>query len=102
MQYHELCLEIGISCIQLEGDAQTIINVVNSTAECEAWYGGIVEDVKFVLKQRVKWSFCFAHRGSNQVAHNLAKLGLSLDEERNLDGGHTPSISNVVNIDKFD
>lgn len=57
---------------------QTIINVVRSDEECQAWYGGIIEDVKATLNCRTGWSRNFVYREGNQVAHSLAKLGLSL------------------------
>lgn len=59
--------ELGLPCIQLEGDAQTIINVVTSTEACKAWYGGIVEDAKAILQHHSHWSISFVHREGNQV-----------------------------------
>lgn len=46
----EFCNEIGLSQVELEGDAQVDIKVVNSEAKSLAWFGGIVKDVKAVLK----------------------------------------------------
>lgn len=61
----EFCEDLGLPSIQLEGDAQTIINAVISEDNCQAWYGGIVEDVKAMLRQRTNWSINFVHHGSN-------------------------------------
>lgn len=45
----EFCDELGLISIQREGDAQTIVDAVISKVDCDAWYGGIVEDVKAIL-----------------------------------------------------
>lgn len=45
----EFCEELGLSKVQLEGDAQIIIDAVKVEKECSTWFGGIIDDVKIVL-----------------------------------------------------
>lgn len=96
----EFSKEMGIPCVQLEGDAQILINAIISTQTCEAWYGGIVEDAKAIMQQHAHWTIGFVHRGGNQASHHLAKLGLSLEEEQIQMQDSPISISNVVFEDK--
>lgn len=54
--------DLGLRCVQFEGDAQTIINAVTTIEDYDAWFGGIVEDVKIVLLQHSCWNISFVHR----------------------------------------
>lgn len=75
------CDEIGLGRVCLERDAKVIIDTVLGTKECSTWYGTRIEDVILFLKQGPSWSLGFIHRERNQVAHLLAKFGLSIKEE---------------------
>lgn len=43
--------ELGLPKVQLEDDAQAIINVVTSKEACDLWYEGILEETKAILHQ---------------------------------------------------
>lgn len=59
----------------------TLIQAINNKEQCGAWYGNLVEDAKQVLQNIAPWIIKFVHREANNVAHVLAKFGLSLYEE---------------------
>lgn len=65
-----------------EGDSQLLINAINREAECEAWYGHLVEEAKQTFKNRPQWSISFVHKQGNCAAHRLAQYGLNLYEEQ--------------------
>lgn len=48
---------------------------------CWSWYGGLIEDVKAILKSRLEWSISINYKESNIMRHTLAKFGLSLEGE---------------------
>lgn len=53
-----------------------VINAVNTPKTCLAWYGELIEDENFLLKQNPLWQVSFFHREGNQAVHVMAKLGL--------------------------
>lgn len=77
----ELCSELSMEQLIFEGDAQSLIQAINTGENCEAWYDNLVEDPKQIIKNRIYWSVNFVHREANNITHVLAKFGLSLLEE---------------------
>lgn len=57
-----------------EGDAQLVVNFVNSVDENRLWYGQFVDDIRLMLKRRTDWKVVFTPTTSNYVAHQLANL----------------------------
>jgi hypothetical protein len=51
--------------------------------EC-SWgcYGTLINDAKLLLQSVSQWSVCHVNHTRNMAAHKLAKLALSLGEER--------------------
>lgn len=43
----EVCNDLDIRNVILEGDALTIVNVVNGDDEDLSWFGHIIKDIKF-------------------------------------------------------
>lgn len=74
-------LSLSVCNVLFEGDAQMLIHAIKDTEECYVRYGNIVEDIKQLLKGSSSWSISFIHREGNQIAHCLAKKGLSLTSE---------------------
>lgn len=65
----EFWVEQSINTIELEGDAQIIIQALKKDNECLTWYGELIEEVKCYLRNQP------SGEGSS-TAHALAKHGL--------------------------
>lgn len=65
------CMVLGFVKVQFKGDSQLFVNAINSDADCEAWYGHMVEEAKGILKMRPLWSISFVHREGNCATHIL-------------------------------
>lgn len=77
----QLCEELGLEKVKLEGDAKVVIYAILKNEECSILYGSIINDVKSYLTSGPPCSLDFVHRERNNVAHLLARFGLSLVEE---------------------
>lgn len=64
-----------------EGDTQVIICTIQKKDSCSTWFEELIEDLKVGLATQPLWNLQFTHRESNQAAHVMAKLGLTLDYE---------------------
>ncbi|XP_041017938.1 uncharacterized protein LOC121260160 [Juglans microcarpa x Juglans regia] len=69
----EICNDLDIRNVILEGDALTIVNVVNRDDEDLSWFGHIIEDIKFYPDRRKDWKVVYTPRESNIAAYMLAK-----------------------------
>jgi ribonuclease HI len=72
----ELCKEIGIQEIFLEGDSKTVVQAIQGMGSNLCLYGQIVGDIQMVLKQCRKWEVGHVGREGNQAAHILAKAAV--------------------------
>ncbi|XP_059446504.1 uncharacterized protein LOC132178058 [Corylus avellana] len=70
----QLCLEMGIRQVQLEGDAKTLVDIINSDEADESGRGQLIADIRLILRAIPCWEMRFTHREGNKVAHLLAKL----------------------------
>lgn len=43
-------MELGFDFAHFEGDSQLLVNAINREAECEAWFGHLVEEAKMIFK----------------------------------------------------
>ncbi|XP_042972682.1 uncharacterized protein LOC122304475 [Carya illinoinensis] len=75
----EVCKDLALSKVILEGDAEAVIKKVNNVVEDLSWMRHIIEDVKIVLKGRKDLKVRFILREGNNVVHLLAKHALTLD-----------------------
>ncbi|KAF5467400.1 hypothetical protein F2P56_017226 [Juglans regia] len=78
-----LCYDLGFSRVVFEGDCQEV-NAINSSHESSAKASSLIHDIKRLLKYRVGWKVSFNYRETNLAAYQLAKLAISLLEERNI------------------
>ncbi|XP_042953522.1 uncharacterized protein LOC122290063 [Carya illinoinensis] len=78
----KLCVELNFKKVQFEGDALSVVKAVNSSEECWERHGQVVEDLKDALRKRIGWAVVHVDRCCNNVAHSLAKIALSIQEER--------------------
>ena len=68
------CQSSGVQKIIVEGDAQTIINAINTDGKHESRYRHIIEDIKILLLSFTEWQAQHVRRSENSIAHRLAKM----------------------------
>lgn len=78
----QLCCEMGIRRVRLEGDAKNIITTVTSGEPDDSSRGQITEDIREMLKGIPWWEMNYVNRDQNKVAHNLAALAVADDLNR--------------------
>ncbi|XP_040994257.1 uncharacterized protein LOC121240790 [Juglans microcarpa x Juglans regia] len=78
----ELCQDLAFTLVEFEGDAKAVVDVVKSNVDENSWLGQVIEDIKQMMNRFSSWKLSFAHRMSNKVAHEVAKLALRFDSER--------------------
>ncbi|XP_059446380.1 uncharacterized protein LOC132177917 [Corylus avellana] len=71
----QLCMEMGIQQVQLEGDAKNVIVAVNSKEPDKSGRGQLTEDIRSTLQVIPVWEMRNAHREENKVAHALSWFG---------------------------
>jgi hypothetical protein len=92
----ELSHSLGISKIILEGDANQIFQALRSSNGGRCSYGLIIEDVQQLFRRFSEHSVHFVRREANTDAHKLAKLALSLGENKVWRDAFPFSVSNDV------
>ena len=70
----QLCIEMGIRQVQLEGDAKNVLVAVNSGEPDESGRGQLTEDIRFSLRSIPVWEMRYTRREGNKVSHALASL----------------------------
>ncbi|XP_042958183.1 uncharacterized protein LOC122293771 [Carya illinoinensis] len=76
-----LCAEMGIMRAEFKGDAKMVVEAIKDPNSNYAWHGQLIEDLKHVLETHPSWKLSYANRVNNKVAHELAKLALSIVNE---------------------
>jgi ribonuclease HI len=77
-----LCRDLGLSKIQLEGDATNVVKVMNSEEADWSKISHIIEDARFLKQQFLFCEIIYVGQEGNNVAHNLAKLTARLGLKR--------------------
>ena len=70
-------LELGLSAVQVEGDAKNVVEAINSAGKNWSKIGHIVEDMQQLLRNFTQWKVDVVSRDANNAAHTLAKLAVS-------------------------
>ena len=70
----ELCMEMGISKVQLEGDAKNVISAIISNDPDDSHRGQVIKDIRQTLCVVPCWEARHVRREENHVAHMLANL----------------------------
>lgn len=70
------CIDLGLSNVILEGDANVVVDVVKSSQENFSKYGHLVEEIKLFIHGYDTWQIHYVIKDFNQVAHLLAKDAL--------------------------
>jgi hypothetical protein len=92
----ELCVKLGFNDVLLEGDSLEVVQAL-CKEEC-IWgrYETLINDSKLLLQQVHAWKACHVKRSANEVAHRLAKLALTMCEERLWREDYPLCVQNVV------
>ncbi|KAK3228183.1 hypothetical protein Dsin_008045 [Dipteronia sinensis] len=62
-------------------DVQNVVQLIDSPDTLLSEIGLVIKDIKLVLEICHACSVAFVPRSANMVAHHLAKLGLSVDND---------------------
>jgi hypothetical protein len=94
----ELCVKLGFNDELLEGDSLEVVQAL--CKEC-TWgrYGNLINDSKLLFQQVHVWKACHVKRSANEAAHWLAKLALTMSEERIWREDYPLCVQNVVIAD---
>ena len=65
--------EIGIDDVEVEGDAENVINDLHSNDPIHTPYGLVLEDAKVLIQAFQRVSLSHTRRNGNSVAHALAR-----------------------------
>jgi ribonuclease HI len=95
----QLCCEMGIQRVQLEGDAKNVITAVNSGEPDGSSRGQITEDIREMLKGVPWWEMNYVSRDQNKVAHKLAALAVADDLNRVWFYTHPDCIRDLLQAD---
>jgi hypothetical protein len=68
----DLCHELGVQRMILEGDAKILVDAVNSTKRDDSCRGQLVADIQLSLTNFPAWQMVYAPRQVNGIAHCLA------------------------------
>lgn len=55
--------EMALEEVDLEGDAQVIVQAIICQKTCLSWYKKLIEDAKVRLKSKPLWKIQFTHKG---------------------------------------
>jgi ribonuclease HI len=72
----DTCSAMGVTHIQLEGDAKGVVDAVNCEEPDSSSLGHLVEDIKVKLQSFIQWKMCFVKRAGNQAAHGLSRFAV--------------------------
>lgn len=66
------CNELGLGCVQFEGDAKLVVDAVNKNTFDYSWNGQLVEDIKCTLLSHQNWSIQHVARTGNKAVDAAA------------------------------
>ena len=72
----ELCVEMGISKVQLEGDAKNVVILVLSTEPDDSSKGQVTAIIQTTLRAMPWWEKKHIRRDDNHVAHVLTEMAV--------------------------
>jgi ribonuclease HI len=97
----QLCREVGLRKIHLEGDAKTVVDAVNSSEEDKSWLGHLFEDIKGELSSFDGWKMSFVRRKGNHVAHGLARFAVRHAAAETWNGAVPECICELVALEQL-
>ncbi|XP_059436153.1 uncharacterized protein LOC132169082 [Corylus avellana] len=78
----QLCTEMGMKQVQLEGDAKVVVDAVNSLLPDESATGHLTKDLRIALHSFTSWELGYVRKEGNNVAHILASLAVQNEMDR--------------------
>jgi hypothetical protein len=95
----EFSRTLGVGELILEGDALQIVEALQSEDGGRSLYGVIIEDALQIMQSFLNCKVSFIHREGNEEAHKLAKLAISLGENKVWREDYPFSVQNDVTDD---
>ncbi|KAL5541337.1 hypothetical protein UlMin_044597 [Ulmus minor] len=94
-----LAKQLGFSAIILESDCLVVTKALDLKSVLAAEINYVFDSINELCSNFQLYNFSHTHRMGNQVAHSLARLALSLDNEQIWPMGIPESINHVVSAD---
>ena len=70
----QLARELGLSQINMEGDAKMITEAVKSNAPHWSKWGHLIDDIRYRFQNFTQWTMAYVKRDANQAAHMVARM----------------------------
>ncbi|KAL5852159.1 hypothetical protein ACOSQ3_007277 [Xanthoceras sorbifolium] len=78
----QVAIELGFKDLEVETDAANVMHLVHGSSVPLSEIGSLIQDIQsFVGDRSLVYSFVHIHCSANRVAHPLAKLTLSVDQQ---------------------
>ena len=92
----ELYVSMECNSVILEGDSMEVVQALGNDEVSWGRYSTVINDAKLLLRNVSRWNVCHVRRTVNMAAHKLAKLALSLGEERVWKEDHPMCVRQIV------
>ncbi|KAK2653232.1 hypothetical protein Ddye_013088 [Dipteronia dyeriana] len=96
----QLGLSVGVLPCVIESDALGVVNLVTVGHPSRSDVGLVIQDVLQILKQFPDCFVVFTPMKTNMAAHDLAKLGLTIDSDLVLLEDFPPCVASIVSGDR--
>jgi ribonuclease HI len=97
----DFCREMGLKCINLEGDAKQVVDAINSPTMVWNRFGHLVEDTRRILHSLTSWKCTFVNREANEAAHRLARAAITNVSDRFWRDSTPNCISDIVLMEQL-
>lgn len=78
----DTAVQLGLRRVMFEGDSLIVVNALLKDEDCWSLYGQVLNDARAKLNGLGEWEILHVRRVANVAAHNLARLALTMDEDR--------------------
>ena len=95
------CHDLGLTMINLEGDAKNVVTALNSKEVNWGKGGYIIADAQVLLQNFLFCDINYISHERNQAAHNLAKLAARLGFERQWREECPDCISEIIRVEQI-
>jgi ribonuclease HI len=92
----EVCVTMGFQQVHMEGDSLEVVQALSREDFTWGRYGPLINDAKLLLQHVQKWEVSHVRRTANEAAHTLAKLALTMSEERLWTEDFPSCVRNIV------
>jgi uncharacterized protein YwbE len=95
----EFAKMLGLRSFLMEGDSLEIVEAIRNGEDSSKRYRGVVHDILVKLSDFHMWGISFVCRGGNRVAHEIAKIDVSLSLHQVWIDTFPSSLSNCIQKD---